>query len=223
MHMEALVTAWPCSSPHGCRFEDGTVSFLGVIALKHGFDALERLTGQWTSFVLFLPYQGLVAARGVFSMLTLSWGMQDLIPRPGIEPGPPALGAWSLSRWTTEKSPWCTSLPVWRLLLLPVSLKGALARMGSRWGESLCEWRAPTAPHWCRRSWFWTTSRNDFVARVRDWTFLALFFFFLGGLKECFKNRDFPNPEISNLIVAEEPSLVPALGMLTDPENLQSS
>ena len=181
MHMEALVTAWPCSSPHGCRFEDGTVSFLGVIALKHGFDALERLTGQWTSFVLFLPYQGLVAARGVFSMLTLSWGMQDLIPRPGIEPGPPALGAWSLSRWTTEKSPRCTSLPVWRLLLLPVSLKGALARMGSRWGDSLCEWRAPTAPHWCRRSWFWTTSRNDFVARARDWTFLALFFFFLVG------------------------------------------
>lgn len=53
--------------------------------------------------------------------------------------------------------------------------------------------------------------------------FSLFFFFFLGGLKECFKNRDFPNPEISNLIVAEEPSLVPALGMLTDPENLQSS
>ncbi|XP_054847805.1 molybdenum cofactor sulfurase [Eublepharis macularius] len=27
------------------RFEDGTVSFLDIIALKHGFDALERLTG----------------------------------------------------------------------------------------------------------------------------------------------------------------------------------
>ncbi|XP_004380979.1 molybdenum cofactor sulfurase [Trichechus manatus latirostris] len=27
------------------RFEDGTISFLGVIALKHGFDTLERLTG----------------------------------------------------------------------------------------------------------------------------------------------------------------------------------
>ncbi|XP_031221010.1 molybdenum cofactor sulfurase [Mastomys coucha] len=27
------------------RFEDGTISFLDVIALKHGFDALERLTG----------------------------------------------------------------------------------------------------------------------------------------------------------------------------------
>ncbi|XP_060103806.1 molybdenum cofactor sulfurase isoform X3 [Heteronotia binoei] len=27
------------------RFEDGTVSFLDIIALKHGFDSLERLTG----------------------------------------------------------------------------------------------------------------------------------------------------------------------------------
>nr|XP_036873268.1 molybdenum cofactor sulfurase isoform X4 [Manis javanica] len=27
------------------RFEDGTISFLAVIALKHGFDTLERLTG----------------------------------------------------------------------------------------------------------------------------------------------------------------------------------
>ncbi|XP_071064744.1 molybdenum cofactor sulfurase isoform X2 [Dasypus novemcinctus] len=39
------------------RFEDGTISFLDVIALKHGFDALERLTGgmeniMWHTFTL---------------------------------------------------------------------------------------------------------------------------------------------------------------------------
>lgn len=34
---------------------------------------------------------------------------------------------------------------------------------------------------------------------------------------------DIPNPEINNLTDAEEPSLVPALGMLTDPEALFSS
>ncbi|XP_032905608.1 molybdenum cofactor sulfurase-like [Amblyraja radiata] len=28
------------------RFEDGTVSFLDIIAVNHGFDALERITGQ---------------------------------------------------------------------------------------------------------------------------------------------------------------------------------
>lgn len=37
-----------CVVPY--RFEDGTISFLDVIALKHGFDALEHLTGQWAYF-----------------------------------------------------------------------------------------------------------------------------------------------------------------------------
>ena len=35
----------------------------------------------------------------------LSCGMQDLVPQPGIEPGPPALGAQSLSHWTTREVP----------------------------------------------------------------------------------------------------------------------
>ena len=35
----------------------------------------------------------------------LSCSMQDLVPWPGIEPGPGALGAWSLSHWTTREVP----------------------------------------------------------------------------------------------------------------------
>ena len=37
----------------------------------------------------------LVVARGLFSssIQTLSYSMWDLVPWPGIEPGPPALGA----------------------------------------------------------------------------------------------------------------------------------
>ena len=31
--------------------------------------------------------------------------MQDLAPRPGIEPGPPALGVCSLNHWTTREVP----------------------------------------------------------------------------------------------------------------------
>ena len=31
--------------------------------------------------------------------------MRDLVPRPGIEPGPPALGVWSLTHWTTRGVP----------------------------------------------------------------------------------------------------------------------
>ena len=49
-----------------------------------------------------------VAACGIF--LVMAWeifscGMQDLVPRPGIEPGPPALGAWSLNHWITREVP----------------------------------------------------------------------------------------------------------------------
>ena len=40
----------------------------------------------------------LVASRRIFSC-----GMWDLVPRPGIEPGLPALGAWSLYYWTPGK------------------------------------------------------------------------------------------------------------------------
>ena len=31
--------------------------------------------------------------------------MWDLVFRQGIKPGPPALGAWSLSHWTTREVP----------------------------------------------------------------------------------------------------------------------
>ena len=35
----------------------------------------------------------------------LSCGIWDQVPRPEFEPGPPALGAWSLSHWTTREVP----------------------------------------------------------------------------------------------------------------------
>lgn len=42
--------------------------------------------------------QVLVAACGIFSC-----SMRDLAPQTGIEPGAPALGAWSLSLWTPRE------------------------------------------------------------------------------------------------------------------------
>ena len=39
------------------------------------------------------------------AVLGVGCGMQDLAPRPGIEPGPPALGAQSSSHWTTREVP----------------------------------------------------------------------------------------------------------------------
>ena len=37
--------------------------------------------------------------------LGLSSGMWNLVSQPGIELGPPALEAWSLSHWTTGEVP----------------------------------------------------------------------------------------------------------------------
>ena len=52
-------------------------------------------------------HQILVATSKIFTcgMQTLSYSMWDLVPWPGIEPGPLALGAQSLSHWTSRKVP----------------------------------------------------------------------------------------------------------------------
>ena len=50
----------------------------------------------------------LVAACGLLVVAC----MQDLVPRPGIKPGPPALGVWSLTHWTTRGVPIVPNLKV---------------------------------------------------------------------------------------------------------------
>ena len=59
-----------------------------------------------------------VVACGIFSCgmwaaCELSWGMWDLVPWQEIKPGPPVLGAWSLSHWTTNKVPRNILLTFW--------------------------------------------------------------------------------------------------------------
>ena len=57
------------------------------------------------------------------NMWALSCGMQDLVPWPGIEPGPPALGAWSLNCWTPRESS------------SPISQGKETARLWTTYGE----------------------------------------------------------------------------------------
>ena len=54
------------------------------------------ITPQDKIFIYLFIY---LAASG------LSCSMWDLVPQPGMEPGPPALGAQSLSLWTTREVP----------------------------------------------------------------------------------------------------------------------
>ena len=60
--------------------------------------------GTWYPQSSLWHVESLVSAYGIFSggMQTLSCSMWDLVPWPGIKPGPPALGAQSLSHWTTK-------------------------------------------------------------------------------------------------------------------------
>ena len=60
------------------------------------------------SFILsfFNIYFIYLAASGLScSIQILACGMWDLVPWPGIEPEPPALGLWSLSHWTNREVP----------------------------------------------------------------------------------------------------------------------
>ena len=52
-------------------------------------------------------YQVLVTARKIFScgLWILNYSMWNLVSLTGVEPWPPALGAWSLSHWTSREVP----------------------------------------------------------------------------------------------------------------------
>ena len=52
-------------------------------------------------YVLIWLYPVLVVAHEIF----FSCSMWDLVPWTEIKPGPPALGTWSLSHWTTREVP----------------------------------------------------------------------------------------------------------------------
>ena len=50
-----------------------------------------------------LPCPCWIFSFGVWDFF--SCGMGNLVPQPGMEPRPPALGTWSLSHWTAREVP----------------------------------------------------------------------------------------------------------------------
>ena len=69
-------------------------------AVRRQFPSLFQLYFFKNVFLIYLAALGL--SCGIW---TLSCGMWDLVPWPGIEPGPPALVVQSLSHWTTRLVP----------------------------------------------------------------------------------------------------------------------
>ena len=82
----------------------------GILVPKSGIKpaspALEGVFFNIFSFIyLFGHSRALVMVCGIFScsIRTLSCGLWDLAPWPGMEPRAPVLGAQSLSHWTTKE------------------------------------------------------------------------------------------------------------------------
>ena len=84
---------------------DGGHILVGILCVTFFKDYIYILKNIFYLFIWLLRV--LVAACRLFScsMQTLSCSMWDLVPRPRIKPRPPALGAWSLSHWTTREVP----------------------------------------------------------------------------------------------------------------------
>ena len=80
---------------------------------------MQKLTQNGSKgYVLFLKYLFIyLSALGLsFSTRDLCCSMRDLVPLPGVEPRPPALGARSLSHWTTKEVPGYVLLTYIKLL-----------------------------------------------------------------------------------------------------------
>ena len=76
-----------------------------LIVLTHTWAPLNNTWSSsasvWSFFFLAVP--GFYC--GIQHLFNLPCGIWDLVPRPGIKPGPPAMGAPSLSHWTTGEVP----------------------------------------------------------------------------------------------------------------------
>ena len=73
------------------------------------------------TFYLFFIFIYLAVLDLSCSILSLHCGMWDLVPWPGIEPRPPALGAPSLIHWTTREIPY-----TWHFKLVILGKKGII-------------------------------------------------------------------------------------------------
>ena len=86
----------------------------GTTSQEGSGDSFDTAPSFFSPGVTHLPLS--FKKKIIFIYLTipgLSCGMWDLVPRPGIEPRPPALGTWSLSHGTTREVPLTSLFMEW--------------------------------------------------------------------------------------------------------------
>ena len=118
----------------------------------------------WLHWVLIAGSSVFVELCGIFSCSreTLSYEMLDLVPWPGIEPQPPALGVRSLSHWTTREVPCYLLLPTKKMSLTIWLYKNEVPSHWSCWPLTYPErssgWRSRR-----RHSLLGKTGRTDLL------------------------------------------------------------
>ena len=75
-------------------------------------NSLCALQCSWGSAMDYHPMYVCMYVCMYLAVLALSCGMWDLVPWPGIEPRPLAVGVRSLSHWTTREDP---IIPFWNI------------------------------------------------------------------------------------------------------------
>ena len=92
-----------------CRSYCPSECFLWIFSISNTSHCMGHIDFFFFNIYLFIwLHRVLVAARGIFlaaCRIFLAACMWDLVPWPGIKPGPPALGARSLNHWTTREVP----------------------------------------------------------------------------------------------------------------------
>ena len=66
--------------------------------------------GMGNGLPICVQLNGFFFFKSCLAAPSRSGGKGELVPGPGIEPGPLALGVWRLSHWTTRKVPKCDHL-----------------------------------------------------------------------------------------------------------------